>query len=41
MGSLETGKDGDLALCDGDPFDYTTRCTGVVIEGEIVSQDAR
>ena len=35
------GKDGDLALYDGDPFEYTTHCTGVVIEGEVVSRDAR
>ena len=25
VGSLEPGKDGDLALFDGDPFEYTTR----------------
>jgi imidazolonepropionase-like amidohydrolase len=41
VGSLEPGKDGDLALFDGDPFEYATRCTGVVIEGEVVSHDAR
>lgn len=41
VGSLVAGKDGDLALYDGDPFEYTTRCTGVVIEGEVVSQEAR
>ncbi len=33
VGSLELGKDGDLALYDGDPFEYTTHCVGVVIEG--------
>ncbi len=37
VGALEVGKDGDLALFDGDPFEYTTHCTGVVIEGEVVS----
>ncbi|MCL4819929.1 MAG: amidohydrolase family protein [Vicinamibacteria bacterium] len=41
VGSLEPGKDGDLALFDGDPFEYTTRVTGVVIEGEVVSSEAR
>jgi imidazolonepropionase-like amidohydrolase len=41
VGSLAPGKDGDLALFDGDPFEYTTRVTGVVIEGEVVSADAR
>ena len=41
VGSLEVGKDGDLALYDGDPFEYTTHCIGVVIEGTVVSQEAR
>ena len=35
VGSLEAGKDGDLALYDGDPFEYTSHCEGVVIEGEV------
>lgn len=37
VGSIEVGKDGDLALYDGDPFEYITRCVGTVIEGEVVS----
>jgi imidazolonepropionase-like amidohydrolase len=37
VGSLEPGKDADVALYDGDPFEYTTHCTGVVIDGQIVS----
>ena len=41
IGSLEAGKDGDVALFDGDPFEYTTHCVGVVIEGEAVSQEQR
>jgi imidazolonepropionase-like amidohydrolase len=40
VGSLEIGKDGDLALYDGDPFEYTSHCTGVVIQGEVVSEVA-
>jgi imidazolonepropionase-like amidohydrolase len=35
IGSLEVGKSGDLALYDGDPFEYTTRCEGAVIEGDL------
>ena len=31
VGSLEVGKDGDVALYDGDPFEYTTHCVGTVI----------
>jgi len=41
VGSLEVGKDGDLALYDGDPFEYTSHCVGVVIEGEVVSRAVR
>ena len=41
VGSLEVGKDGDLALYDGDPFEYTSHCTGVVIEGEVVAEGER
>lgn len=41
IGSLEVGKDGDLALYDGDPFEYTTHCTATVIEGVLVSEGAR
>jgi imidazolonepropionase-like amidohydrolase len=28
VGSLEVGKDGDVAMYDGDPFEYTTHCVG-------------
>lgn len=35
VGSLEPGKDGDLVLFDGNPFEYTTHVEGVIIEGEI------
>ncbi len=41
VGSLEPGKDADVALYDGDPFEYATHCTAVVIDGEIVSRDRR
>jgi len=41
LGSLEPGKDADLALFDGDPFEYTTHCVGVVINGQPVSEGER
>lgn len=41
VGSLEVGKDGDLALYDGDPFEYTSHCLGTVIDGVIVSAKVR
>ena len=36
VGSLEPGKDGDVALFDGDPFEYATHVTGVIIDGKVV-----
>jgi imidazolonepropionase-like amidohydrolase len=36
VGSLAPGKDADLVLFDGDPFEYTSRVTGVIINGELV-----
>jgi len=41
VGSLEPGKDADLALYDGDPFEYTSHCTGVVINGKVASEVVR
>jgi imidazolonepropionase-like amidohydrolase len=41
VGTLEPGKDGDLALYDGDPFEYTSHCVAVVIEGEVVADRPR
>ena len=41
LGSLEPGKDGDLALYDGDPFEYTTHCVATVIEGVVVHRGPR
>ena len=41
IGSIATGKDGDLALYDGDPFEYTTHCTATVIEGVVVFEGKR
>ncbi len=41
VGSIEVGKDADLALFDGDPFEYVTHCTAVIIDGLVVSEDPR
>ncbi len=35
IGSLEVGKDADMAVFDGDPFSNFTRCLMTVIDGEI------
>ena len=41
LGSIEVGKDGDLALYDGDPFEYASHCVGTVIEGTVVFEGSR
>ncbi len=41
VGSLAAGKDGDVAMYDGDPFEYTSHCVGVVIGGKVVSREKR
>ncbi|RKY22315.1 MAG: amidohydrolase [Planctomycetota bacterium] len=41
LGTLEPGKHGDVALFDGDPFEYTTHCLGTVIEGVVTSDGER
>lgn len=37
VGSLEKGKDADLVLYNGDPFEYTTNVTHVFIDGKIAN----
>jgi imidazolonepropionase-like amidohydrolase len=37
VGSLEQGKDGDVAIFDGDPFEFSSHVTGVVVNGVVVS----
>ena len=39
VGSLEAGKDGDVALYDGDPFEYTSHCVGAILDGVVVSEE--
>ncbi|HQZ98240.1 MAG TPA: amidohydrolase family protein [Pyrinomonadaceae bacterium] len=38
VGSIAVGKDADIAMYDGDPFEWVTHCTGVVINGKVVSE---
>lgn len=35
-GSLRAGKDADIVLFDGDPFEYTTHVTTVIVDGKVV-----
>ena len=41
VGSIDVGKDADLVLFDGDPFEYTTHVCGVVIESDVLSRECR
>lgn len=41
IGSIAVGKDADLAMYDGDPFEYVTHCTGTIINGSLVSEVVR
>lgn len=36
VGSHEVGKDADIVLWSGDPFDYRTRVEMTIIDGNIV-----
>jgi len=41
IGSLEAGKDADVVLYDGDPFEYTTHVCGVIINGIVANETCR
>lgn len=36
VGSIEEGKDADIAIFDGDPLEIKTRCVYSIINGQIV-----
>ena len=41
VGTLEVGKDADIAVFDGHPFDYKTHCVLTLINGKIVHDSHR
>jgi imidazolonepropionase-like amidohydrolase len=41
LGSIAVGKDADIALFNGDPFEFTTHCVGTIINGRIASEAKR
>jgi imidazolonepropionase-like amidohydrolase len=38
VGSLAEGKDADLVLFDGDPFEYRTHISSVIVDGKVVKE---
>jgi len=36
VGSLTEGKDADIVLFDGDPFEYTTHINSVIVDGKLI-----
>jgi len=41
VGSLEPGKDADVALFDGDPFEYASHCVGTIVSGTVTDTQPR
>jgi len=41
VGSIETGKDADLVMYDGDPFEYLTNVCKVMIDGVVVTDSCK
>ncbi|WP_411275538.1 amidohydrolase family protein [Daejeonella sp.] len=41
VGSIERGKDADLVLYDGDPFEYLTKVCVVIIDGVVVKEGCK
>lgn len=39
VGTLESGKDADVVLFDGDPFEYTTKASVVIVDGKVVKSE--
>jgi len=36
IGSIDTGKDADLVILSGDPFEFTTKVEKVIVNGQII-----
>lgn len=41
VGTIEKGKDADLVLYNGDPFEYLTKVCIVIINGEVVAENCK
>jgi len=41
VGSLEVGKDADIVIYDGDPFEYTSHVCNVILNGEVIHSNCK
>jgi len=41
VGSLEVGKDADIVIYDGDPFEYTSHVCHVILNGEVIHSNCK
>ena len=41
VGSIEVGKDADIAVFDGDRFEYTSHVCNVILDGEIIHDSCK
>lgn len=41
VGSLAVGKDADVAMFDGDPFEFTSHCVGTIVNGQMAFKGSR
>ena len=41
IGSIAAGKDADVALYDGDPFEFSSHCIGTIVNGRVVNEVVR
>ena len=39
VGSIEVGKDADIVICDGSPFELSTKTEKVLIDGKLVAEN--
>ena len=41
VGSLAVGRDADLVVLDGDPFEFTTNVQAVIVDGKLIDDEAK
>lgn len=41
VGSIEVGKDADIVIYDGDPFEYTSHVCHVILNGEVIHSNCK